>query len=70
MPKPGTECAVVDRATNLQQQIGAPAQPADGSLIVRERGTPQGWGDDALNAKGNFGLLARQIERGAPRRGN
>src|SRR3954451_20540306 len=28
MPKPGTERAVVDRATNLEQQIGAFSRPS------------------------------------------
>ena len=28
MPKPGTERAIVDRATNLEQQIGALSRPS------------------------------------------
>src|ERR1700733_5108216 len=28
MPKPGTECAVVDGTTDLEQQIGAPSRPS------------------------------------------
>jgi hypothetical protein len=28
MSKPGTECAIVDCATDLEQQIGAPSRPS------------------------------------------
>jgi hypothetical protein len=35
MPKPGTECAVVDRATNLQQQIGAASRPSHLLRFIR-----------------------------------